>query len=88
MYVSSTERNLAESEAENDQWQKKVAELWAERERHQAEFRDQITEEHAEIQRLRLALRRLQAGLGPDAGYYSLHLHEAREIIEQALGED
>jgi len=39
-----------------------------------------------EVERLRVALRRLRAGLEPDAGYYKLSLHDAREIIDQALG--
>jgi len=52
---------LTKSEAENDQWQKKVAELWAERERINAEWREQIQVEHAAYQELRVENERLRA---------------------------
>ena|SRR5215467_13863604 len=47
-----TRRERDELRAECDQWQKKVAELWAERERINAEFREQIQVEHAAYQEL------------------------------------
>jgi ABC-type phosphate transport system auxiliary subunit len=56
--------NNAELSAECDQWGEKVAELWAERERHQAEFREQITEEHAAYQELHRDNQRLRQLLG------------------------
>jgi chromosome segregation ATPase len=53
---------LAESESENGQWQKKVAELWAERERINSEWREQIQQEHAAYQDL-LAQANRTAGI-------------------------
>jgi hypothetical protein len=50
-----------ELSAECDQWQKKVAELWAERERINSEWREQIQVEHATYQELQAEVERLKA---------------------------
>lgn len=55
----SLHARLRESEAENDQWQKKLTEVWAERERLRAEVADwhHVADlRSAEIERLRAVL--------------------------------
>jgi len=61
--VAAAAHQITELNAECDQWQKKVADLWAERERINAEWREQIQAEHVAYQELRAENKRLRAAL-------------------------
>jgi len=84
----AVQRERDELRAEGDQWQKKVAELWAERERINAEFREQIQVEHAAYQELRAENERLRGWLKRIATTYDHDRHAiwaAKALSENPL---
>jgi predicted nuclease with TOPRIM domain len=84
---------LTESEAENDQWQKKLAETWAECDALRAaieqlraeNFLGIVNTQRGEIERLRTENERLRAALDEILGLTNEYSDEIAEIASRAL---